>query len=365
MKKFARIITIVAVVLVALSFLALVSVTILQKPFFNIPAKYKMVVPFGPLAAALVLLVCTVILLIRMKRDTCSINTEVILLICMVVAVPVLYGVGNWLTYWSFDSTPTLDRFLDYMNGSSGTFWNGLLDRFELFFIPAKLGLALACAACGLNIGFHLQNAGNKKHIRVFSVTALVMTILSFLMLVFSVLFQKQVFNAFYSFINYGDFSHEFSLLKYWGVNRWIVSWPSLAVCLIQIICFVLLLVQAKRDKGGYGGDIAMLAIFILAIPIVASLENNFGYLSRVKDLGKAYKNLGFWGVYDSYLYWTHYLGNNTGRWVNDIPRICMIPALVAQMVGCAACGISLVARKAQKVEAPAVEETAPEEESV
>ena len=185
-----------------------------------------------------------------------------------------------------------------------------------------------------------------RKYIRGFAVTALILTCLSFILLVISVLFQRYVFAAYSSLSAPGTAK---MILKYWDSDRWIVSWPSIAVCLIQIICFVILLLRIKHSKGGIGGEIAVLVVLILVVPVVASLEANLGFLAYRKYWQKILENSSYYNIYCLYVDYSHYLGNNTGHWVNDVPRICMIPAMVAQLVGCVACSISLVARKTKK----------------
>ena len=192
-----------------------------------------------------------------------------------------------------------------------------------------------------------------KKYIRGFAVTALIMTCLSFLLLVISVLFQRYVFAAYSALFDTGTSE---MILKYWDFDRWIVSWPSIVVCLIQIICLVILLSRTKCNKGGIGGEIAVLVVLILVVPVVASLEANLGFLAYTKYWQKILENSSYYNIYYLYVYYSHDLGNHIGNWVNDVPRICMIPAMVAQLVGCVACSISLVARKTKKDTVSSVE---------
>ena len=184
-----------------------------------------------------------------------------------------------------------------------------------------------------------------KKYIRGFAVTALILTCLSFILLVISVLFQRYVFAAYSSLSAPGTAK---MILKYWDFDRWIISWPSIAVCLIQIICLVILLSRTKCNKGGIGGEIAVLVVLILVVPVVASLEANLGFLAYTKYWQKILENSSYYNIYCLYVDYSHDLGNHI-NWVNDVPRICMIPAMVAQLVGCVACSISLVARKTKK----------------
>ena len=157
MKKLARVTAIVATVLVALSFLALIYTTVFQKSVFNIHLDLKLVIPYGPLMACLILLFCTMILVFRTKADTTCVKAEISLLICMLAAVPLLYAAGNYLTFCSFCTNRTTYIYISYMNGSFGTSWSELLTVLELFFKPAKLGLALGCVSCGVSIGCRLQ----------------------------------------------------------------------------------------------------------------------------------------------------------------------------------------------------------------
>lgn len=157
MKKLARVTAIVATVLVTLSFLALIYTTVFQKSVFNIYPDLKLVIPYGPLMACLILLFCTMILVFRTKADTTCVKAEISLLICMLAAVPLLYAVGNYLSFCSFCTNRTIYNYIYYMNGSISTFRSELLAKLELFFKPAELGLALGCVSCGVSIGCRLQ----------------------------------------------------------------------------------------------------------------------------------------------------------------------------------------------------------------